>query len=49
MKQRIGFAFIAAAIVFAMAALAQASLGQGNTHTELASAGLAFQVLQPVY
>jgi hypothetical protein len=49
MKQKIGFAFIAAAIVLAMAALAQASLGPGNTHTQRASAGIAFQVLQPVY
>jgi hypothetical protein len=49
MKQKIGIAFIAAAIGFAMVALAQASLGLGNTHTQRASGGLAFQVLQPVY
>ena len=49
MKQKIGIAFIAAAIGFAMVALAQASFGVGSTHTQRASAGLAFQVLQPVY
>ena len=55
MKQKIGIAFIAAAIGFwvilvaQVLSLAQAKLGQGNTHTERASAGLAFQVLQPVY
>ena len=55
MKRKIGFAFIAAAIGFwvilvaQVLSLAQAKLGQGNTHTERASAGLAFQVLQPVY
>ena len=55
MKQKIGFAFIAAAIGFWMLlvaqviSLAQATVGVGNTHTQRASAGLAFQVLQPVY
>jgi hypothetical protein len=49
MQNKIAFAFIAAAIVLAMAALAQASLGPGNTHTQRASGGLAFQILQPVY
>jgi hypothetical protein len=29
-------------------ALAQASIGLGDTHMQRASAGLAFQVLQPV-
>jgi len=49
MKQKIGLAFMAAAIGFAMIALAQASIGQGHTHMQRASAGPAFQVLQPVY
>ena len=46
MKQKIGLAFTAAAIGFAMIALAQARMGQCHTQ---ASAGPAFQVLQPVF
>jgi len=50
MKHKIGLALTAAAIGFAMIALAQASIGQqGHTHMQRASAGLAFQVLQPVF
>jgi hypothetical protein len=49
MKRQIALAFAAAAFDCIMAALAQASLGQGNTHRQRASAGLAFHVLQPVY
>jgi hypothetical protein len=49
MKQKIGLAFTAAAIGFAMIALAQASISLGHTHMQRASAGLAFQVLQPIY
>jgi hypothetical protein len=49
MKQKIILAFAAAAIGFAMIALAQASIWQG--HAQRASAGPAFhlQVLQPVF
>jgi hypothetical protein len=47
MKQKIGLAFMVAAIGFAMIALAQARLGW--CHTQQASAGPAFQVLQPVF
>ena len=46
MKHKIGLAFMAAAIGFVMIALAQARIGQGHTQ---ASAGPAFQVLQPVF
>jgi hypothetical protein len=55
MKQKIGLAFVAAAIGFWMIVLAQVigrahtTVGVGNTHTERPSAGPAFQVLQPVY
>jgi hypothetical protein len=49
MKQKIGLAFIAGAIGFAMIALAQVSIG--HTHMEQAAAGPAFhfQNLQPIY
>ena len=49
MKQKIGLAFTAAAIGFAMIALAQASISLGHTHMQRASAGPAFQVLQPLF
>jgi hypothetical protein len=49
MKRKIGLAFTAAAIGFAMIALAQASIWLGHTHMQRASGGLAFQVLEPVY
>jgi len=49
MKQKIGLAFTAAAIGFAMIALAQASITLGHTHMQRASAGPAFQVLQPLF
>jgi hypothetical protein len=49
MKQKIGLVFTAAAIGFAMIALAQASIWLGHTHMQRASAGPAFQLLEPVY
>ena len=49
MKQKIDLAFTAAAIGFAMIALAQASISLSHTHMQRASAGPAFQVLQPLF
>jgi hypothetical protein len=49
MKRKIGLALAGAAIGFALVAIAQASIGQGRSHVERASAGLAFQTLQPVW
>jgi hypothetical protein len=46
MKRKIGFALVAAAIGFAIIALAQAGIGPFK-HTERASAGLG--VLQPAW
>jgi hypothetical protein len=46
MKRKIGLAFAAAAIGFALVVLAQAS---GDLHTERASGGIAFQVLPSVW
>ena len=49
MKRKIGLAFAAAAIGFALVVLAQASIGPGNPQTERASGGIAFAVLQPIW
>ena len=49
MKRKIGLAFAAAAIGFALVVLAQASIGPGNPQTERASGGIAFRLLPPVW
>jgi hypothetical protein len=48
MKRKIGWAFAAAAIGFALVVLAQA-IEQGDLHAERASGGIAFRVLPPVW
>ena len=49
MKRKIGLAFAAAAIGFALVVLAQASIGPGNPQTERASGGIAFRLLPSVW